>query len=122
MKNEIKTDGKFLVVNGCYPIEFEEEIERTVDMGTVVVVLTIPQRGYMTDNRIYGIKDGKIAWRVQDMLEYDKNCAPFMPDPYTGIRVYDKDKSIVIATTSEGFRFLINPNNGRIIGTESWVK
>lgn len=47
---------------------------------------------------------------------------PFMPAPYTGIRAYEKDRSIIIATTSEGFRFLINRHNGRIIGTESWVK
>lgn len=76
MKNEINAEGKFLVVNGCEPIEFEEEIERTLDMDTVVVVLTIPQRGYMTDNRIYGIRDGKIAWQVQDMLEYIRIMRP----------------------------------------------
>ncbi len=76
----------------------------------------------MTDNRIYGIRDGKIVWQVQDMLEYNPDYAPFMPNPYTYIKVYDKDPGVVLATSGEGFRFLINPNNGRIIGTESWVK
>ena len=33
MKNEIKAEGKYLIVNECTPIEFEEEIERTIDMG-----------------------------------------------------------------------------------------
>ena len=122
MKNEIKAEGKYLIVNECTPIEFEEEIERTIDMGSVVVVLTIPERGYVTDNRIYGVKDGKIAWRVQDMLEYNPDYAPFMPNPYTYIKVYEKDPGVVLAGTFGGFTFLINPNNGRIIGTESWEK
>lgn len=122
MKNEIKTEGKFLAVNASAPIEFEEEIERTVDMGSVVVVLTMPAHGYTTANRIYGVKDGKIAWRVQDMLEYNPDYAPFMPNSYTYIKVYDKDPGVVLAGTFQGFTFLINPNNGRIIGTESWEK
>ncbi|MEG1241432.1 MAG: hypothetical protein RSD32_00625 [Oscillospiraceae bacterium] len=122
MQNTIDTNGKRLVVNGCRPIEFEEEIERVLDMESVVVVLTMPRNDYMTKNRIYGVKDGKVAWRVQDMLDYNPDYAPFMPNSYTYIKVYDKDPGVVLAGTFQGFTFLINPNNGQIIGTESWEK
>ena len=56
------------------------------------------------------------------MLEYNPDYAPFMPNPYTYIKVYEKDPGVVLAGTFRGFTFLINPNNGRIIGTESWEK
>jgi hypothetical protein len=56
------------------------------------------------------------------MLEYDPDLKPFMPNSYTYIEKYDKNAGLILATTFQGFRFLINPHNGRIIGTESWVK
>lgn len=73
-------------------------------------------------NNIYGIINGRVAWRVQDMLEYDPDLKLFMPNSYTYIEKYDKDAGLILATTFQGFRFLINPHNWRIIGTESWVK
>lgn len=118
---KISIENGVLVIDGKV-IKLKYEVTHYTVIDDVVVVRLRCAARDDDINNIYGIKDGKIAWRVQDMLEYDKNCAPFMPDPYTGISAYDKDRSIIIATTSEGFRFLINPNNGRIIGTESWVK
>lgn len=120
--NTISIQGKKLTVNWYKSIEFEEEIEEIIDMGKVVIVLTMPQHGYVTENRIYGVIDGKIAWRVQDMMEYDVKCEPFLPDPYSGIDVYEKDSSLIVGTTAYGFRMLINPQNGKIVGEDGWTK
>ena len=110
-----------LIIDGL-EVRFRYNIKQFVEFDNAVVVRLEMKARDDDINNVYGVVDGKIAWRVQDMLEYDKNCAPFVPDPYTGIRVYEKDRNIIVATTFQGFRFLINPHNGRIIGTESWVK
>lgn len=117
----ILTEGNRLVIDGI-EIKFRFEIREYLEYNDFVVVRLAMRTDKDSENNIYGVIDGEIAWRVQDMLEYNKNCAPFIPDPYVGIDVYDKDKKLVIATTFAGFRYLINPNNGRIIGEESWVK
>ncbi len=114
-------EGNILKIDGC-AIEFKYDIREFVTIGAYTTVrLAITIRDDYTNN-IYGVKDGKIVWRVQDMLEYDENYAPFAPDPYAGIRVYNRDESLIIATTGYGFRVLIDPITGKIVGKESWVK
>jgi len=122
MKNTITIRENKLRANGSFEIVFDEEIYQIIDMEEIVVVLTMPQDDYMTENRIYGVVNGKIAWRVQDMLEFNPDYAPFMPNSYIYIEIYEKNPELIIATSGRGFRFLINPNNGKIVGTESWVK
>ena len=122
MKHTFRVNGIEREIVWALPIVFDEDVHETIDMETVIIVLTMPKNDFVTSNRIYGVKDGKIAWRVQDMLEYNENCAPVLPDPYTGIRVYDKNESLIIATTFNGFRMLIDPQTGKIVGEESWVR
>ena len=122
MKNTISIKGKELIVNGSLPIVFEEEIEEIVDMEDVVIVLTMPEQGHITANRIYGVKDEKIVWRVQDILEYDPGYAIFGPDVYAGIGVCEKNPSLIVGTTGYGFRMLIDPTNGKIVGKDGWTK
>ena len=117
----VSIDNGVLVIDGKR-IKSKYDVTHYVVIGEVVVV-RLKCEGRKDDiNNVYGVKDGKIAWRVQDMLEYNPDYAPFMPNPYTYIKVYEKDPGIVLAGTFQGFTFLINPNNGRIIGTESWEK
>ncbi|MEG1995866.1 MAG: hypothetical protein RR255_05600 [Bacilli bacterium] len=120
MKNISINDNR-LIIDG-FEVLFKHEIKEFVEIGEVVVVrLGIKCRDDDINN-IYGVIDGKIAWRVQDMLEYNINCKPFLPDPYTAISIYKKDPGLIIANTSEGYRMLINPTNGKIVGEESWTK
>ncbi|MBP1758907.1 MAG: hypothetical protein H6Q61_1156 [Firmicutes bacterium] len=120
MKNVTAIDN-ILMIDGV-EILFKYKITKFAEINNVVVV-RLEMRSRDDDiNNIYGVIDGKIAWRVQDMLEFNPDYAPFAPNPYTGIRIYDKNPELIIATSWGGFRFLINPNNGKIVGTESWVK
>jgi len=122
MKNTITIRENKLRVNGSFEIVFDEEIYQVIDMEEIVVVLTMPRDDYMTENRIYGVIDGRVAWRVQDILEFNPDYASILPDAYIGIRIYDKNPELIIATIGYGYRFLINPHNGKIVGKESWVK
>jgi len=122
MKNTITIRENKLRVNGSFEIVFDEEIYQVIDMEEIVVVLTMPSKARITANRIYGVINGKVAWRVQDILEFNPDYEPFLPEPYTEVNVYAENPELIIATTVGGFRFLINPNNGKIVGTESWVK
>ena len=110
-----------LIIDGR-EVRFKYNIRQVVEFDNAVVVRLEVKARDDDINNVYGVKDGKIAWRVQDMLEYNPDYAPFMPNPYTYIKVYEKDPGVVLAGTIQGFTFLINPNNGRIIGTESWEK
>ncbi len=128
MKNTITIRENKLKLNGVGELTFDEDIYEVIDMEEVVIVLTMPRDGVMTVNRIYGVIDGKIAWRVQDILEFNPDYIEAMTklhallNVYSGIDVYKKNPELIIATTFGGFRFLINPNNGKIVGTESWVR
>ena len=119
--NNITIEGNILRV-GDKSIEFQHEIKTIIEIGDYIIVRLLVDGKKDDYNNIYGVKDEKIDWRVQDMLEYNENCAPFLPDPYIGIRVYDKDESLIIATTFGGFRMLIDPQTGKIVGEESWVR
>lgn len=121
--NTISIKGCELTVNWHNKVVFEKEIEEVIDFKTVVIALIIPEKG-MVDitNNIYGVIDSKIAWQVQDVLEYNANYAPFSPDSYVGIRVFEGDPELIVGTTFKGFRMLINPIDGRIVGNDGWVK
>ena len=118
--NTISIQGKRITINQK-TIDFEHEVDQTIDLDKVVIVMTTWR--YDNPNNIFGVINGEIAWRVQDILEYyNLNSSPFAPDSYTTVYVYSKDTNLVIATSGNGFRFLINPHNGKIVGMESWVK
>ncbi len=120
MKN-VTIEDNVLIVDDI-KVHLKYKIKKFVQLRDVIVVrLEIAARDDDINN-IYGVIDGRVAWRVQDMLEFNPDYAPFVPDPYTGIRIYDKNPELIIATSGGGFRFLINPHNGKIVGTESWVK
>lgn len=120
MKN-ISILNNVLIVDGV-EVRLKYNIREYAQIDNVVAV-RLEMRARDDDiNNIYGVIDGKIAWRVQDILEYNENYAPFLPDPYTWIEIYDENPALFIATTFGGFRFLIDPKTGRIVGRESTVK
>ena len=111
-------------------ISFQLPIAHVMEIrGILVVILKIKLHADNLDN-LFGVKDGKIIWRVQSQLEFKPYVwsGPSIPlgeskgNPYSGIDIYDKDPSLIIATEACGFRYLIDPTNGEIVGEESWVK
>ncbi len=122
MKHTMKIDGKKLQVDNNFDLVFDEEVYRVIDMETVIIVLTCPTDDYATANRIYGVKDGKIVWRVQDVVEFNADYAPFAPFYYTFIKVCPQNENLIIGGTFQSFNFFIDPQTGKIVGEESWVK
>ena len=119
--SEISILGNILVINDI-EVHLKYKIKEFIQINNVVIVrLKVACRDDDVNN-IYGIINGKIAWRVQDMMEYNVNCEPFVPDPYSGIDVYEKDPNLIVGTTSYGFRMLINPLHGKIVGEDGWTK
>ena len=114
--------GNKLRVDGGKEIYFDEDVYQIIDVEVAIAVLTMPQRGRVTKDRIYGLIDDKIAWQVQDLVEYNLDYLPFAPDPYSGIDVYEEDPRLVVGTTWQGFRMLIDPQTGKIVGTDGWTK
>ena len=119
--NTISIDGKKIIINGIAS-EFEDEIYEMVDFDHSVAVLTRPKKGPVKNNSIFGVIDGKIAWTVQDMFEYDSFYLNFPYNSYTGIYPYDKNPTLLGATSFQGFLFQIDPMTGRIVSDIGWVK
>ena len=111
-------------------VEFRNRIKKVLEWRDIVIV-RLEIMGDTEDNdNVYGIKDGKIIWRVQPQYEFKPYIwsAGFTPlgqskgNPYGGIDIYSKDPALIIATDVAGFRYLIDPATGKIVGEESWVK
>ncbi|MEG1995865.1 MAG: hypothetical protein RR255_05595 [Bacilli bacterium] len=120
MKNISINDGVLVIDEK--EVRFKYNVTHFVVVNDIVVVRLGCASRKDDINNIYGVIDGKIAWRVQDMLEYDINYKPFFPDPYSGIDQYVKEPSLLVGTTSNGFKVLINPNNGKIVGKDGWCR
>ena len=111
-------------------VEFRNRIKKVLEWRDIVIV-RLEIMGDTEDNdNVYGIKDGKIIWRVQPQYEFKPYIwsGAFTPlgeskgNPYCGIDIYKKDPSLIIAVDACGFRYLIDPATGKIVGEESWVK
>ena len=111
-------------------ISFQLPIAHVLEIrGILVVVLKIKLNADNLDN-VFGVKDSKIIWRVQPQLEFKPYIwsGAFTPlgeskgNPYSDIDIYKKDPSLIIAVDACGFRYLIDPATGKIVGEESWVK
>lgn len=75
-------------------------------------------------NNIYALKNGRILWQVQDQRHYNPKLLG-LNEPlsvYTMVAIYDKDSSLLVATDSMGYRYLIDPTNGLIVGQDGWTK
>ena len=111
-------------------VDFRNRIKKVIEWRNIIIV-RLEIMGDAEDNdNVYGVKDGKILWRVQPQYEFKPYIwsAGFTPlgqskgNPYGGIDIYSKDPAFIIATDVAGFRYLIDPATGKIVGEESWVK
>ena len=116
--NTISVKGRKLSIN-AHSVHFDAEIEEIIDLNESVIVLILPEKDFAFINNIYSVKDGKITWRIEDTSNYNPN---YISRPYSGIRVYEKDRRLIIVNDFMGRRFLIDPQNGKIVGQESSVR
>ena len=122
--NTVSIKRNVLTVNWWDKTEFEDEIEELMDFGAIHVVRTIPEKGYTKPRNIYGDRGGEIIWQIQAFAEFrpDPAESEFDHGSFTGIRSYENDPTVFIANDSYGFRYLIDPETGKIIRLDDWVK
>lgn len=122
--NVVSLKGKILTVNKWDRTELEDEIEELMDFGLIQVVLTVPEKDPYRPRNIYGVRGGEIIWQIQPYAEFRPDLAESEFDhcSFTGIQGYENDPTIFIANDTYGFRYLIDPETGKIIRLEDWVK
>ena len=106
-------------------VEFRNRIKKVIKWRDIVIVRLEIMGDVEDNNNVYGVKDGKIIWRIQEQAEFNPLVnLPLLPQfrPYGDIDIYKKDRNLIIATDVTGFRYLIDPATGKIVGEESWVK
>lgn len=75
-------------------------------------------------NNIYALKDGRVYWQVQDQRHFK----PFLfqvnrvLSSYAAVAVYEENPELLVANDTAGFRYLIDPNTGLIVGQAGWTK
>ena len=108
-----------LNING-ETITFQHDIETILQIqNNILVLLDVDGSASEADtaNNVFGVKNGKIVWQVEDARNYIKNC-PFSFS-YTLMRQIDDEK--VMLTDFNGFRILIDSNTGKIIPNDNRV-
>ncbi len=66
-----------LIIDGT-EVHFKYNIRQALEFDNAVVVWLEVKARDDDINNVYGVIDGKIAWRVQDMLEYNPtSISPF---------------------------------------------
>lgn len=116
-------EDKKLIVD-TNEIVFQRPIGEAIELMDVIVVrLTIETQEDDIRN-VFGVSKNSFIWKIQEFKEYNvRYDSPRMAfEIFTGIDIYPLNQSLVIGTTAGGFRFLIDPLSGKIVGEESWVK
>ena len=110
----IDTHDNILSVNGRN-YKFDNHILEIKKTETHVFVVTIPFQGNL--NNVYGVslKFGTM-WRIQKANEVYPS---FYQTPFVGISI---TKNEIVVTDFLGCRFVVDPENGRIIGRKREVK
>ncbi len=75
-------------------------------------------------NNVYAIRGDRIAWQVQDPIHYNLEFTKLRRHlgGYSDLEIYQQNTNLLILTNSSGDTFLVNPENGAIVGQGTWVK
>ena len=107
--------GKKEIRIGDKTINFDYDILEVEEIGDIVLVVTEPVSGY--NNNLFGISvKTKRMWQVQSVKEMYPD---FSQTSYVGITISD---NAVIVTDFCGCRFVINPENGVVLGRTTETK
>ena len=107
--DNISYNGKIITINSKN-FTFNHDISKFIEIDNIIIVLL--EYKSADKNNIFGICDGKIIWQIQSVLDLYPD---FHQMPYVGIRKYE-DGNLII-TDFGGSRFIVNPQNGKIIDT-----
>lgn len=96
-------------------IELDCDILEVRELNDMILVVTVPENNVL--NNLFGIsaRTGNI-WQVQTLNEI---YPEFLQTPYVGISVANNE---VLVTDFCGCRFIINSENGKVIGRANEVK
>lgn len=115
-------DGCSLHFEGGVMLVFKSDVWKTVEINDILIVLTEMIGKDTPINNIYGIIDCEVAWQIE-------NARPQLPEPtpengayYSYLAQYDKDPTKLLVWEASGYRFIVDPMTGKIVGRESWTK
>ena len=110
----INSPDNILSVNGRN-YKFNNDILEIKKTETHVFVVTMPVQGNL--NNVFGISlQFGTMWRIQKASEVYPS---FYQTPFVGISII---KNEIVVTDFLGCRFVVDPENGRIIGRKREVK
>ncbi|MEL7571183.1 MAG: hypothetical protein AAGU14_11580 [Eubacteriaceae bacterium] len=107
--NYINYRGATITINDK-EIKFNHDIFKYIEIDNIIIILL--KRNSNDKNNVFGIYDGKIIWQIQSVLDLYPN---FHQMSYVGIKKYEDGN--IIVTDFGGSRFIVNPQNGKIIDT-----
>ncbi len=106
------SENKLITYN--FQIEFKHKINKVELINDIyLVMLEIPKGSKEVDN-LYGVKNGKILWRIQSVGE-----AFNIPQntPYISLKILNSEKAQV--TSFFGMRYTVEILSGRLLEKES---
>ncbi len=110
----IDSHDNILSVNGK-DYQFDNDILEIAKTGTHVIVVTVPDRRDL--NNVFGVPlEGGDMWRIQKVNEIYPS---FEQTPFVGINIINNE---IVVTDFSACRFVVDPENGRIIGRKREVK
>lgn len=112
--DNISCNGRMLTINGK-DFKFNHDISKFIKIDNIIIVLL--EYKSTDKNNIFAISNGKIIWQIQSILEVYPD---FHQTIYVGIR--ESEDSNLIVNDFYGYRFIVNPKNGKIIDRTSNVK
>ena len=91
-------------------ITFSFPVSQLIQFEQIIVVSVEPEQHHILNENLFGVSyGGKILWQIEKM-EHVSNDSPYM-----GIA---KKNEMLSAYNWDGFRYLINPETGKIIDKE----
>lgn len=104
---------------------FTRKIHKKIDWNGRIICVVFDENPENDDDNVFAVKDDGILWRIENLFHYRPEFAQTESETervYTGVSVYADDENLLIVTNFNGHRFLINPENGAIVGQGTWVK
>ncbi len=117
VKNNKLIDGKLEYL-------FSREVRDVVHWRDLIIVRLSMIATKDCINNIYALKGGRVFWQVQDQRHYKPILLGVdrVLSAYTTVSIFENNPDLLVATDSWGYRYLIDPTNGLIVGQDGWVK
>ncbi|MFI3250830.1 MAG: hypothetical protein R3Y07_07695 [Eubacteriales bacterium] len=104
---------------------FARKIKKKIEWNGIEIFVVFDENPEKDDDNVFAIKDDNILWRIENLFLFRPEFAQTESETqrvYTTISIYPDNENLLIVTNFNGHRFLVNPENGAIVGQSSWVK